>query len=83
MSAKIERLQAALGAALAAGRVIWLRIVAAGVGVALGLALFLALDGAADVLPDSTGWVREEAGLWVVAVVTLAAAWWQRRRVPE
>jgi hypothetical protein len=72
---------AALGAALAVGRAIWLRILAAAVGVVLGLALFLALDGGADSLPDSAGWVREEAGLWAVAVVTLACAWWQRRRL--
>jgi len=42
--------------------------------------LFLALDGAADTLPSSAGWVREEVGLWAAALVTLALAWWQRRR---
>lgn len=71
---------AALGAASVAGRAIWLRVVAAVVGVVLGFALFSALDGAADGLPKSTGWVREEAGLWAAALVTLAVAWWQRRR---
>ena len=70
---------ATLGLAFASGRAIWLRIVAAVVGVVLGLLLFLVLDGAADLLPDSTGWVHEEAGLWAVALVTLAVAWWQRR----
>ena len=71
---------AVLGFAFAAGRQIWLRICAAVGGVIVGLALFMGLHGAADALPDSAGWVREEAGLWAVALVTLAAAWWQRRR---
>ena len=70
---------AALGLTFAAGRAIWVRVVAAVAGVVVGFALFTALDGAADVLPDSTGWVHEEAGLWAVALVTLAVAW-QRRR---
>jgi hypothetical protein len=71
---------AALGVAFAARWPIWLRIIAGAGGIVLGVALFLALDGAADVLPDSAGWVQEEAGLWAVALVTLAVAWWQRRR---
>ena len=71
---------ATLGFAFAAGRVLWLRIVGAVAGVLVGFALFMALDGAADVLPESAGWVREEAGLWAVALVTLALAWWLRRR---
>lgn len=70
---------ATLGFAFAAGQAVWLRVVAAAVGVVLGFALFSALDGAADLLPKSIGWVREEAGLWAVALVTLALAWWQRR----
>ena len=69
-----------VGFALAAGRAVWLRVIAAAVGVVLGFALFTALDGAADLLPDSTGWFHEEAGLWAVALVTLAVAWWQRQR---
>ena len=72
---------ATLGFAFADGRAVWLRVTAAAVGVVLGFALFIALDGAADVLPESTGWVHEEAGLWAVALVTLAVAWWQRRRL--
>jgi hypothetical protein len=67
-----------LGYALAAERAIWLRVVAAVLGGVLGLVLVSILDGAADVLPDSAGWVEEEAGLWAAAVVTLAVAWWQR-----
>ena len=70
----------ALGAALMEGRAVWLRIVTAVGGVAIGLVVVMILDGAADVLPDSTGWVKEEAGLWAAAVVTLAAAWALRRR---
>ena len=71
---------AVLGYALAAGRAIWLRAGAAVVGVVVGLVVVLVLDGAADVLPDSAGWVKEEAGLWAAALVTLALTWWQRRR---
>jgi hypothetical protein len=70
---------AALGVTFAGGRPIWLRVVGAVVGVLLGFVLFTVMDGAADLLPDSTGWVQEEAGLWVAALVTLAVAWWQRR----
>jgi hypothetical protein len=70
-----------LGYAFAAGRASWLRVAAAMLGGALGLALVLILDGAADVLPESAGWVEEEAGLWAAAVVTLAVARWQRGRV--
>ena len=57
-----------------------LRVIAAAGGVVLGFALFSALDAAADLLPESTGWVHEEAGLWAVALVTLAVACWQRQR---
>jgi hypothetical protein len=71
---------AALGAALTAGRAPWLRVIAGFGGVLLGFALFTLLDGAADVLPESAGWVREEAGLWAAALATLALSWWQRRR---
>ena len=74
---------AALGFAFAAGRALWLRIVAAVAGVVLGLALFMVLDSSADALPESAGWVREEAGLWAVALVTLGAAWWLRNRSGE
>ena len=72
---------AALGVTFAARRPIWLRIVASIAGVGLGFVLFMALDSAADALPDSIGWVQEEAGLWAVALVTLALAWRQRRPV--
>jgi hypothetical protein len=71
---------AALGFAVAAGRAVWLRVIAAAGGVVLGFVLFSALDAAADLLPESTGWVHEEAGLWAVALVTLAVAWWQSQR---
>ena len=71
---------AALGFAFAAGRAVWLRVIAAAGGVVLGFVLFSALDAAADLLPESTGWVHEEAGLWAVALVTLAVAWWQHQR---
>ena len=69
-----------LGVAFAAGRAAWARAIAGVGGAVLGFALFLALDGAADTLPSSAGWVREEVGLWAAALVTLALAWWQRRR---
>ena len=66
---------AALGVAFASGRAIWLRVVAAVAGLVVGLIVFLVLDGAADGLPDSAGWVQEEAGLWAAALVTIAVAW--------
>ena len=71
----------AIGATFAAGRAVWVQALAGVGGAFLGFVLFLVLDGAADVLPSSTGWVHEEAGLWAVAFVTLAVAWRQRRRV--
>lgn len=71
---------AALGFAFAGRRAIWLRIVGAVVGLFIGFVLFILLDGVADVLPDSTGWVQEEAGLWAAAIATLAVAWWRRGR---
>jgi hypothetical protein len=71
---------ACLGVAFTSGRPIWLRVAGGVGGVVLGFVLFALLDGAADALPDWSGWVQEEAGLWAVALVTLAVAWWQRRR---
>ena len=71
---------AAIGVAFAARRPTWIRILAGVGGVLLGFVLFSVLDGAADLLPDSAGWVQEEAGLWAAALVTLAVAWWLNRR---
>ena len=64
-----------LGFAFASGRAIWVRVIAAVAGLLVGFVVFIVLDGAADLLPDSVGWVEEEAGLWAAAVVTLAFAW--------
>ena len=63
---------AAFGAALTAGRPTWLRA-AAGVAGVIGALLLVsagdALSGA--VVPDSAGWVQEEAGLWLAALLLL------------
>ena len=69
-----------LGVAFAAGRAFWWRAIGGVGGAFLGIALFLALDGAADMLPSSAGWVRDEVGLWAAALMTLAVSWWERRR---
>ena len=52
------------------------------VGVLIGFALsMLASFVAAAVMPDSAGWVQEEAGLWFSAVlaVGVTAAWHAKR----
>ena len=73
---------AAGGFAAAEGRGTAMR--AAGVvgGVVVGLLLFILVETAVGaVVPDSAGWVKEEAGLWVASVVTAAVMFgWLRRR---
>ena len=64
---------AALGIVVVGAMASWLRaVVAVGCVVValLVISLFDTLSGA--VLPDSTGWVQEEAGLWVAALLLLA-----------
>ena len=67
-------------AAAASGRRIVARVAAAVGGVVAGVALVMVLDSLADGLPSSTGWVKEETGLWVAALITLGVAWLIDRR---
>ena len=74
----------ALGAAVTAGRELWLRVVGLIVAVIVGTGLFLLVEEVVgNLVPDSAGWVQEEAGLWVGSVLTaaLAIAWfvWRGR----
>ena len=72
---------AALGLAVVRGRAVLVKVAAVLAAAAVGVAVALACDAIADaVLPSSTGWVEEEAGLWLSAAVTVAAVWWLRMR---
>ena len=73
----------AFGVALAAGRPLWLRALTGAAAVVIGAAATLLIQNVAKaLLPDSTGWVEEEAGLWVSAVLTavLILFWLGRRQ---
>lgn len=68
------------GWALATTRSVALRVLAAIVGLVVGFVAFIALETAVGaVVPDSAGWVKEEAGLWVVSAVNAAImlTWWR------
>ena len=72
---------AALGVAFTVGRVGWLRAVGLIVSVIAGTALILVVQAiVGNLVPDSAGWVQEEAGLWVGSALTvaLALAWFIR-----
>ena len=74
---------ASLGVALARGRPVALKVVGGVVGILIGGALSaLASAVAAAAIPDSAGWVQEEAGLWLSALLAVAVAvsWHTRRR---
>jgi hypothetical protein len=64
----------ALGVALTIGRAMWQRALAGVVGLVAGVVVVMLFDSLADVLPDSIGWVHEEAGLWTAAIVTFVTA---------
>jgi hypothetical protein len=64
---------AALGLAFTAGRELWLRVTGLIVGIVVGTGLFLLVEEVVGTLvPDSAGWVQEEAGLWVGSALTAA-----------
>jgi hypothetical protein len=64
---------AALGFAVTAGRELWLRIAGLIASTAVGTALFLLVEVVVrSLVPDSAGWVQEEAGLWVGSALTAA-----------
>lgn len=74
---------AAGGAAVAAGRSTVVRVVGGLAGVVLGGVVAVLVEGAVSAaVPDSAGWVKEEAGLWVSALLTLAVitGWLRHRR---
>jgi membrane associated rhomboid family serine protease len=71
---------ALLGVAATSGRRVGARVAAAVGGAVAGFALMILLDSLAAVLPSSTGWVEEEAGLWAAALITLGVAWLIDRR---
>jgi hypothetical protein len=74
---------AAFGAAVTQGRASAVRAAAAVAGVVAGAALTILIQNAIvkPLLPESTGWVEEEAGLWVsAALVAAVVLWWSSRR---
>jgi hypothetical protein len=73
----------ALGAAFTAGRALWLRVVGAIVAAVVGTALLLLVeDVVSNLVPDSAGWAKEEAGLWIGSALTAALAWFAWRGRP-
>ena len=75
----------AFGAAVTEGRPLAVRAAAAAAGVIVGAALTILIQNAIvkPLLPESTGWVEEEAGLWVsAALVAAVTLWWNSRREP-
>jgi hypothetical protein len=68
---------AALGLAVTAGRDPWLRVTGLIAGIVIGTALLLLIEEiVSSLVPDSAGWVQEEAGLWVGSVLTAGLALW-------
>ena len=77
---------ATFGAAVTEGRPLAMRAAAAAMGVIVGAALTILIQNAIvkPLLPESTGWVEEEAGLWVsAALVAGVVFWWNARRRPR
>lgn len=77
---------AAFGAAVMEGRSLAVRAAAAAAGVVAGVALSILIQNVIvkSLLPESTGWVEEEAGLWVsAALVAAVVLWWNSRRGPD
>jgi len=63
---------AALGAHLARARPLWQRVVAAILVVLIGGVIFLFVeDASGSLVGEAAGWVQEEIGLWVAALLTL------------
>ena len=68
----------ALGVSMARGRSLAVKVIGGAVGLLVGVALsLLASFLAGAVIPESAGWVQEEAGLWFSALlaVGVTAAW--------
>lgn len=63
---------AAVGVHLAGSRPLWQRVVAGVVAPVIGFVVTFPVGvGVAALVPDSAGWVQEEASLWVASVSTL------------
>lgn len=73
---------ASLGVAVAEERTVVFKVVGGVLGVVIGSALSaLASIVAAALIPDSAGWVQEEAGLWFSALLALGVtAFWYTTR---
>ena len=74
---------AAFGAAVTERQAPSVRTVAAVAGVVVAAVLSILIQNAIvkPLLPASTGWVEEEAGLWVsAALVAAVVLWWNSRR---
>jgi hypothetical protein len=73
---------ASLGVAMAGERRLALKVLIAVGAVVIAAALSNLLSlGAAAVIPDSGGWVQDEAGLWLSALLMLGATTaWQSKR---
>jgi hypothetical protein len=64
---------AAFALAVTAGGGLWLRVAGLVAVIVVGTGLFLLVEEVVGALvPDSAGWVQEEAGLWVGSVLTVA-----------
>ena len=73
---------ASLGVAIAGERTLAFKVIGGVAGVLVGFGLsMLAAVVAAAVVPESAGWVQEEAGLWFSALLALGvtAAWYNKR----
>jgi hypothetical protein len=72
----------ALGVAAARGRSLLVKVVAGVIGLVVGVVALVAVEDAVGaIVPESAGWVAEEAGLWVAAAATTAfALLWLRSR---
>lgn len=63
---------AALGAHLARSRPAWQRVASAILVAVVGGVVFLLVeDGAGELIGEEAGWVQEEIGLWVAALLIL------------
>ena len=71
----------ATGVAMTAGRGTAIRILGGVAGLLVFAFVFAFLeDPVGGLVPESAGWVQEEAGLWVIALVSAAAILlWARR----
>ncbi|MPZ61274.1 MAG: hypothetical protein GEU93_08255 [Propionibacteriales bacterium] len=72
----------AAGVAAVGGRPIWKPILGGVAGIVVGLGVLMLIEnGVGSLVPESAGWVKEEAGLWAVSLLTAGALLgWRRRR---